>query len=58
MTEVFRRECSSVMPLAYADDVDIIGRSDREVTVAFSKLAEKARSISPAVNESTTKYLL
>ena len=24
------------MPLAYADDVDIIGRSDREVAVAFA----------------------
>ena len=26
-----------VMPVATADDVDIIGRSDREVAVAFSK---------------------
>ena len=48
----------SVMPLAYADDVDIIGRSDREVTVAFSKFAEEARSIGLAVGESKTKYLL
>ena len=30
----------SVMTLAYADDVDIIGRSDREVAVALSKFAE------------------
>ena len=35
----------SIMPLAYADDVDIIGRRDREVAVAFSKFAEEARSI-------------
>ena len=31
----------SVMPLVYADDVDLIGRSDREVAVALSKFAEK-----------------
>ena len=48
----------SVLPLAHADDFAIIGRSDREVTVAFSKFAEKARSIGLAVNESKTKYLL
>ena len=48
----------SVKPLAYADDVDIIGSSDREVAVAFSKFAEEARSISLVVNESKTKYLL
>ena len=41
----------SVMPLAYVDDVDIIGRSIREVEAAFSKLAEEARSIGLAVNE-------
>ena len=38
-----------VMPLAYADDVDIIGRSDGEVAVAFSKFAEETRSIDLAV---------
>ena len=46
------------MPLAYADDVDIIGRSICEVAAAFSKFAEKARSIGLAVNESKTKLLL
>ena len=40
----------SVMPLAYANDVDIIDRSDREVVVAFYKYAEKARNIGLAVN--------
>ena len=30
----------SVMPLAYADDVDIIGRSNCEVAAAFSEFAE------------------
>ena len=48
----------SFVPLAYADDVDIIGRSDREVADTFSKFAEEARSIGLAVNESKTKYLL
>ena len=46
------------MPLAYADDVDILGRIDREVAVAFSKFAEESRSIGLAVNESKKKYLL
>ena len=42
----------------YADNVDIIGRSDREVAVSFSKFAEEVRSIGLAVNESKTKYLV
>ena len=42
----------SIMPLAYADDVDI------EVEAAFSKFAEEAQSIAAAVNESKTKYLV
>ena len=44
------------MPLAYADDVDIIGRSIYEVEAACSSFAEEARSIGLAVNESNTKY--
>ena len=46
------------MPLAYADDVDIIGRSICEVEASFSKFAEEARSIGLIVNESKTKLLL
>ena len=46
------------MPLAYADDVDIIGRNICEVEADFSKFAEEARSIGLAVNESKTKLLL
>ena len=46
------------MPPAYADDVDIIGRSICEIEAAFSKFAEEARSIGLAVNESKTKYPL
>ena len=48
----------SIMPLAYADDVDIVGRSICKVEAAFSKFAEEARSIGVAVNEGKTKYLL
>ena len=46
------------MPLAYADDVDVIGRSICEVEAAFSKFAEEARSIGLAVNENKTKLFL
>ena len=46
------------MPLAYANDVDIIGISVRDVAVAFSKFAEEVRNIGLAVSESTRKYLL
>ena len=46
------------MPLAYADDVDIIGRSISEVVAAFSKFAEEAPSIGLAVNGCKTKLLL
>ena len=46
------------MPLAYADDVDIIGRSICEVEAVFSKFAEEARSIGLSVNDSKTKLLL
>ena len=48
----------SVMTLAYADDIDIIGRSYYEIAMAFSKIAQEACSIGLAVNESKTKYLL
>ena len=48
----------SVMPLAYADDIDIIARSEREVAVAFSKFAEEAQSIGLAVNENKNPMLI
>ena len=44
--------------MAYADDVDITGRSICEVEAAFSKFAEEERSIGLAVNESKAKLLL
>ena len=46
------------MPLAYADDVDIVGRSICEIEAAFSKFDEEARGIGLAVNESKTKLVL
>ena len=57
-TLVCSAQYKSVMPLAYAEDVDIIRRSICEVEAAFSKFAEKARSIGLAGNESKTKLLL
>ena len=49
---------AGIMPLACADDVDIIGKSICEVEAAFFKVAEEARSIGLAVNESKTKLIL
>ena len=46
------------MPVAYADDVDITGRSICEVEAVFSKFAEEARNIGLAVNKSKTMLLL
>ena len=46
------------MPLAYADNADIVGRNYREVAFAFSKFAEKARINHLVVNESKTNLLL
>ena len=35
---------TNVMPFAYADDIDIIGKSKREVREAFSKFVGEAQS--------------
>jgi hypothetical protein len=48
----------SVMPLAYADDVDIIGRSSREVSAAFTRFEEASKNMGLAVNENKTKYFV
>ena len=48
----------SVMPLAYADDVDIIGGKKRDVSAAFSQLVQEAHKVGLAVNEDKTKYLV
>ena len=43
------------MLLAYADDVDIISRSKREVSAAFCKFVKEAQSMGLKVNEDKTK---
>ena len=48
----------SVMLLAYADDIDIIGTNARAVSAAFSALEKESRRVGLAVNEDKTKYLL
>ena len=48
----------SVVRLAYADDVDIIGRSKREVFAFFSRFIKEAQKMGLAVNENKTKYFV
>ena len=48
----------SVMLLAYADDIDIIGINQRDVTAAFSSLEGESRRVGLAVNEGKTKYFV
>ena len=48
----------SVQLLAYADDIDIIGRTMRDVTAAFSAIERESAKIGLAVNEGRTKYML
>jgi hypothetical protein len=43
--------------LAYADDVDIIGRTERAVSEAFIKLEEAAKRMGLIINQDKTKYL-
>ena len=49
----------SVLLLAYADDIDIIGCTIRDVTTAFSANGKRAfAKMGLAVNEGKTKYML
>ena len=48
----------SVRLLAYADDIDIIERTNRDVTTAFSAIEWESTKMGLAVNESQTKYML
>jgi hypothetical protein len=43
--------------LAYADDLDIIGRSERTVREAFTKLDKEAQLMGLKINETKTKYM-
>ena len=48
----------SHMLLAYADDIDIIGRNLREVTAVFSKIEKESQKMGLAVNEDKTKLMV
>ena len=48
----------SVQLLAYADDIDIIGKNKGYVCSAFSGLDREAKRMGLVVNEDKTKYLL
>ena len=48
----------SVQLLAYAEDIDIIGRTMRDVTAAFSAIERQSAKMGLAVNEGKTKYML
>jgi Reverse transcriptase (RNA-dependent DNA polymerase) len=44
--------------LGYADDIDIIGRSQAAVRKAFLALERKANKAGLKINESKTKYMI
>jgi hypothetical protein len=46
-----------VQILAYADDIDIIGRSERAVREAFENLERTAQEMGLRVNEGQTEYM-
>lgn len=48
----------SVQLLAYADDIDIIGRTKRAVAGAFASIESEATKMGLAVNEDKTKFML
>ena len=48
----------SVQLLGYADDIDIIGRSQRAIIEAFTVIEEQAKRVGLEVNEDKTKYML
>ena len=48
----------SAQLLAYVDDIDVIGRSQRDVKEAFKSLETEAAKMGLAVNEGKTTYML
>jgi len=48
----------SVQLLAYADDIDIIGRTKRDVTAAFNAIERESAKVGLAVNEGKTKFMI
>jgi hypothetical protein len=47
----------SIQVLAYADDIDITGRTTRAVKEAFVNLKSAAKEMGLTINESKTKYV-
>ena len=47
----------SVLLLAYDDNIDIIGRTMRNVTAAFSAIERESAKMGLEVNEGKTKYM-
>ena len=52
---IFRK---TVQLLAYTNEIDIIGRSKRDITAAFSAIERESTEMGPAVKEGKTKYML
>lgn len=48
----------SIQFLAYADDIDIVGRNLSSVKEAFQQLQDGAREIGLSINSSKTKYMV
>lgn len=48
----------SVQVLAYADDIDIIGRSSEDVKNSFILLERAAKKMGLSINETKTKYMI
>jgi hypothetical protein len=47
----------SVQILAYADDIDIIGRTQSAMTEAFTSLEKAAKDMNLFINKEKTKYM-
>ena len=48
----------SVQLLAYADNIDIIGRTKRDITAVFIAIERESTKIGLAVNEGKARYML
>jgi len=49
--------CKSVQILAYADDTDIIGRTQSAMIEAFTSLERAAKGMNLFINQEKTKYI-
>jgi sorting nexin-29 len=49
--------CKSVQILAYADDIDIIGRTQSAMIEAFTSLEKAAKDMNLFINQEKTKYM-